>query len=70
MQRRMGLLIDSCRFRACDDVIKPSELLAYTDSGVETEASIHHQDFVAATGDSILNYGELKIPLVAREQTL
>ena len=37
---------------------------------VETHASKNHQDFVSATGDPIINYGEVRIPMITREQTL
>ena len=55
---------------ACDNVIDPSELPAYEGMVKETQASLMHDDFVAANGETIPNYGELKIPIITREKTL
>ena len=63
----LSIAVDS---GACDNVMDPDALPAYADKVVETEASINHHDFVAANGETIPNYGELKIPMVTRERTL
>ena len=54
---------------ACDNVISPEELPAYSDMITETRASKNGEDFVSASGDVIPNYGELRIPMVTRENT-
>ena len=54
---------------ACDNVIGPEELPAYTDTITETRASKNGDDFVSASGDVIPNYGELKVPMITRENT-
>ena len=63
----MSLAVDS---GACDNVIHPYALPAYADKVVETQASLKHEDFTAANGERIPNYGELKNPVVTREQTM
>ena len=54
---------------ACDSVINPDELPAYTDKILETKDSKEGNDFVSASGDPIPNYGELTIPMFTREST-
>ena len=63
----LSIAVDS---GACDNVIDPDSIPAYADRVTETEASINHQDFIAANGATIENYGELKLPLVTRERTM
>ena len=54
---------------ACDNVIPPQELPGYEDRIGDTPASRNGDDFVSASGDTIPNYGELKVPVVTRELT-
>ena len=55
---------------ACDNVIDPKDVGAYEESVKETEASINEENFLAANGEEIPNYGELKVPAITRERTL
>ena len=55
---------------ACDNVINPKDLAAYEDQVMETEASANQENFLAANGEEIDNYGEVKVPAVTRERTL
>ena len=64
--RRLAIAIDS---GACASVISPDELPEYKDAIVETKGSREGDDFVGASGEVIPNYGELKVPLITREQT-
>ena len=54
---------------ACDNVIGPEELPLYADRIMETKASKNGEDFASASGDVISNYGELRIPMITRENT-
>ena len=64
--RRLAIAVDS---GACDNVIGPDELPAYEAYMEETAASINGVGFVAANGEDIPNYGELKVPMITREGT-
>ena len=55
---------------ACDSVIDPKDLPEYADSVRETKASINEENFIDASGNDIPNYGELKFPIITREQTM
>ena len=54
---------------ACDSVISPEELPAYTNRIRETKDSKSGNDFISASGDPIPNYGELTVPMFTREST-
>ena len=64
---RMSVAVDS---GACDNVIAPGHIPEYEEDVRETKASINQEDFVSATGDPIVNYGELKLPVYTREQSM
>ena len=53
---------------ACDNVANPEDLPDHTKS--ETKASQEGHDFVSATGETIPNLGERKVPAMTRENTL
>ena len=55
---------------ACDNVINPKDLIAYEDQVMETEASANQENFLAANGKEIDNYGEVKVPAYTRGRTL
>ena len=55
---------------AWNNVINPKDLAAYEDQVMETEASANQENFLAANGEEIDNYGEVKVPAVTRERTL
>ena len=62
----MSVAVDS---GACENVIPPDELPAYKDCIVETKASQNGDDFLSASGDVIPNHGELRVPMITRENT-
>ena len=62
----MSLAVDS---GACDNVIDPKDVSAYEEDVKETEASRNNENFLAANGEEIPNFGELKVPAVTREKT-
>lgn len=64
--RRLAIAVDS---GACASVMSPEELPEYKDAIMETKGSRDGDDFVGASGEVIPNYGELKVPLITREQT-
>ena len=55
---------------ACDNVIDPKDINAYEDRVEDTEASRNEEHFLAANGEEIPNYGQVKIPAITREKTV
>ena len=55
---------------ACDNVIDPKDINAYEDQVEDTEASRNEEHFLAANGEEIPNYGQVKVPAITREQTV
>ena len=49
--------------------MSPDHIKTYEDRIRETVASLNHEDFVAANGAPIGNYGEVRFPVVTRERT-
>ena len=55
---------------ACDNVIDPKDVGEYEEFVKDTEASLNHENFLAANGEEIPNFGEVKVPVITREKTL
>ena len=55
---------------ACDNVIDPQDVSAYEDTVEETDASKNQENFLAANGEEIPNYGQMKVPAITREKTV
>ena len=55
---------------ACDNVIDPKDVGLYEEYVKDTEASRNQENFLAANGEEIPNYGEVKVPIITRERTL
>ena len=53
---------------ACDHVIDPKDIGAYEEFVRDTEASINNENFLAANGEEIPKFGEVKIPVITREK--
>ena len=51
----LSLAVDS---GACDNVIDPKDVSAYEENVKETEASRNNENFLAANGEEIPNFGE------------
>ena len=64
--KRISIAVDS---GACDSVIGPEDLPAYSSFIKETKDSKNGHDFISASGDTIPNHGELSIPMFTREST-
>ena len=63
---RLAITIDS---GACDNVADPEQLP--TVGLVQTKESLSGEgDFQSATGEPIANLGEMKVPMITRENTL
>jgi hypothetical protein len=63
----LSLAVDS---GACDNVIDPGDICAYEDRVEETEASKNQENFIAANGEEIPNYGQVRVPAITREKTV
>ena len=61
----LSMAVDS---GACDNVIDAEEVPAYTVT--QTKDSMSGDAFLSATGEEIPNLGELKIPMLTREDTM
>lgn len=60
---RVSMAVDS---GACDSVADPDQIPCQVD---DTQASRSGANFASATGEPILNMGEMKVPLMTREGT-
>ena len=51
-------------------MIDPKNVGAYEEFIKDTEASINNENFLAANGEEIQNFGEVKVPVITRAETL